>query len=130
MRTTEFKFCTRGLKDQEARYSAIVVHHISVTFIRIGSQKRPFCLIVPRGSGDSVLHADAEDLARMAVAQSLRDGLFDVHPAEAIDLDVNGFRWDGDLTAGQWLHGSSVSQARRGGKDVSPVELEMEEAPG
>lgn len=100
MKTTAFKFCTRGFTEYEAAYSIIVVHGISVTFIRIGSRRKPFCLLVPRAYDEGQGNIDAEDLARIAVAQSLRDGLFDTHPEDAVDLDSDVSRWDGELTAG------------------------------
>ncbi|MFD1560278.1 hypothetical protein ACFSHT_32305 [Paraburkholderia silviterrae] len=65
---------------------------------------KPFFLLVPRGSDKGIADADAEDLARMAIAQSLRDGLLEAHPEGALDLTAVGLRWDGDLTDGQWLH--------------------------
>ncbi|WP_028220274.1 hypothetical protein [Paraburkholderia oxyphila] len=101
MKTTAFKFRTRGIQGAEIRYSVIVIHNISVTFIRTGSKRKPFCLMVPRERDNWPAHVGAEDLARIALAQSLRDGLIDTHPEEAIDLDIGECPWDGELTAEQ-----------------------------
>lgn len=104
MKTTEFTFHIRGSRNEPLRYSIIVVHGISVGFIRIGSAERPFSLVMPRVHDEAFAHAAAEDLARLAIAQAIRGALFDSHPASAIDLDVRGARWDGDLHSGQRLH--------------------------
>lgn len=94
-------FRTRGNQNDPLRYSIIVVHGISVGFIRIGSASRPFSLVVPRVHDETFMHASAEDLARLAIAQALRAELFDAHPESAIDLDIHGPRWEGDLDGGQ-----------------------------
>jgi hypothetical protein len=70
--------------------------------------------MVPRDCDEWVSNIDVEDLARIAVAQAFRDSLFDTHPGEAVELDAIGLRWDGDLAAGQWLHGASASQTPDG----------------
>jgi hypothetical protein len=95
MKTTEFMFRIRGSGNEQLRYSAIVVHGVSVGFIRIGSAKRPFSLILPRVHAETF--APAEDLARQAIAQALSTDLFEAHPESAVDLDTSGELWDGDL---------------------------------
>jgi hypothetical protein len=104
MKTTEFMFRIWGSRNEPLRYSIIVVHGISVGFIRIGSAERPFSLVVPRVHDETFAHASAEDLARLAIAQAIRSELFEAHPKRAIDLDVRGPRWDGDLNSGQQQH--------------------------
>ena len=101
MKTTEFMLRIRGSRNEPLRYSIIVAHGISVGFIRIGSTQRPFSLVVPRMHDETFAHASAEDLARMAIAQAIRAELFESHPMSAIDLDVRGPSWDGDLDSGR-----------------------------
>ncbi|WP_322028828.1 hypothetical protein [Paraburkholderia sp. J76] len=101
MKTTEFMFRSRGNQNEQLRYSIIVVHGISVGFIRIGSAQKPFSLVVPRVHDETFAHACAEDLARLAIAQAFRAELFDSHPESAIDLEIHGPRWEGDLDGGQ-----------------------------
>jgi hypothetical protein len=105
MKTTEFMFRFPGCGNETARYSVIVVHGVSVTFIRIGAADRPFSLMVPRVHDETFAHARAEDLARLAIAQAIYAELFEAHPQGAVDLEVHGPLWDGDLETGQWRHG-------------------------
>ena len=90
-------FRIRGSGNEQLRYSAIVVHGVSVGFIRIGSAKRPFSLILPRVHAETFARAPAEDLARQAIAQALSTELFESHPENAVDLDASGPLWNGVL---------------------------------
>lgn len=103
MKTTEFMFRFPGCGNESSRYS-VVVHGVSVTFIRIGASEQPFSLMVPRVHDETFAHARAEDLARLAIAQAIYAELLEAHPQGAVDLDVHGPLWEGDLEAGQWQH--------------------------
>jgi hypothetical protein len=105
MKTTEFMFRFPGYGNEAARYSVIVVHGVSVTFIRIGAAHQPFSLMVPRVHDETFAHARAEDLARLAIAQAIYAELFEDHPQGVVDLEVHGPLWEGDLEVGQWQHG-------------------------
>lgn len=120
-------FCTRGSGDRDVRYSVVVCGG-SVTFIRVGSQRKPFCVIVPRAFDEWLANVGVEELARIAIAQSLRDGWFHGHPEEAVDLDVgNVHRWDAELARGQWLHGSPTDSTRRSSERFHEDESKLEE---
>jgi hypothetical protein len=104
MKTTEFMFRFPGYGNEASRYSVIVVHGVSVTFIRIGAADQPFSLMVPRVHDETFAHARAEDLARLAIAQAIYAELFDTRPQGVVDLEVHGPLWEGDLEVGQWQH--------------------------
>lgn len=123
MKTTEFMFRIPGHGNEALRYSVIVVSGISVGFIRIGSAEKPFSLLVPRVHDETFAHVPAEHLARLAIAQAIYTELFDAHPPGAIDLDVHGPLWDGDLESGQWRHDSAQEAAA----PVAPLDYEQSE---
>jgi hypothetical protein len=116
MKTTEYMFRVPGCGDEQPRYSVIVVHGVSVTFIRIGASQKPFSLMVPRVHDETFAHARAEHLARLAIAQAIYTELFEAHPECAVDLEVHGPLWDGDLDAGQWQHGMADAAPTPGAK--------------
>ncbi|HKT98928.1 MAG TPA: hypothetical protein VJS30_20765 [Paraburkholderia sp.] len=69
-----------------------------------------------------------EDLARIAIAQSLREGLLRTHPEAAVDLDVgNVHRRDAELARGQWVHGSPTDSTRRRSERFHENQLTLEE---
>jgi hypothetical protein len=117
MKTTEFMFCIPLHGNEALRYSVIVVSGISVGFIRIGSAEKPFSLLVPRVHDETFAHVPAEHLARLAIAQAIYTELFNAHPPDAIDLDVHGPLWDGDLESGQWQH----ANAQAAPEPVAPI---------
>ncbi|MFX1716145.1 hypothetical protein [Paraburkholderia sp. A1RO-5L] len=85
-------------------------------------------MIVPRPFDEWLANVDVEDLARIAIAQSLRDGWLHTHPEEAVDLDVaNVHRWDAELARGQWLHGSPTDSIRRSSERFHEDESKPEE---
>ncbi len=61
--------------------------------------------MVPRVHDETFAHAPAEHLVRLAIAQAIYDDLFESHPQQAVDLNVHGPLWDGELETGQWRHG-------------------------
>ncbi|WP_027818789.1 hypothetical protein [Paraburkholderia bannensis] len=104
MKATEYMFRFPGCGNEPSRYSVIVLQGVSVTFIRIGSAQKPFSLLVPRAHDATFAHVRAEDLARLAIAQAICAELLEADVAHALDLDVHGPLWDGELDAGQWQH--------------------------
>ncbi len=106
--------------NEPARYSVIVVHGVSATFIRIGAAEKPFSLMVPRVHDDTFAHARAEDLARLAIAQAIYAGLFEAHPQDVVDLEVHGPIWDGELEAGQWQRGLAKPSPEAQAIDAAP----------
>ncbi|WP_321888069.1 hypothetical protein [Paraburkholderia bannensis] len=104
MKTTEYMFRFPGCGNEPSRYSVIVLQGVSVTFIRIGSAQKPFSLLVPRAHDETFAHVRAEDLARLAIAQAICAELLEADVGHALDLDVHGPLWDGELDAGQWQH--------------------------
>ncbi|MBB3258159.1 hypothetical protein F4827_003027 [Paraburkholderia bannensis] len=126
MKTTEFMFRFPGngnepAGNEPARYSVIVVHGVSATFIRIGAAVKPFSLMVTRVRDETFAHARAEDLARLAIAQAIYTGLFEAHPQGAVDLEVHGPLWDGELETGQWQHGMAKPAPEVQAIDAAPV---------
>jgi hypothetical protein len=133
MKTTEFMFRFPGCGNEAPRYSVIVVHGVSVTFIRIGAADEPFSLMVPRVHDETFAHARAEDLARLAIAQAIYAELFEAHPQGVVDLEVHGPLWEGDLEVGQWQHGMTPLEpeapvAREQAKNTASVQHQRDES--
>lgn len=85
-------------------------------------------MIVPRAFDEWLANVGVEDLARIAIAQSLRDGWFRTHPEQAVDLDVgNVHRWDAELARGQWLHGSPADSICRSSERFHEDESKLQE---
>lgn len=95
----EFTFYPPGLDDGEFKYSALVTG-LAVVFARIDHPELgPIGFDVPRRVTEKFQYESPADLARYAIGQALRDGLFNTHPSETAYLDGDAPRWAGNLEA-------------------------------
>ena len=94
----EFTFFPPGLNDGEFKYSALVTG-LAVVFGRIDHPELgPIGFDVPRRVAEKIRPGSPSDLARYAIGQALRDGLFNTHPLETAYLDEDAPRWAGNLS--------------------------------
>lgn len=95
----EFTFFPPGLDDGEFKYSALVTG-FAVVFGRIDQPELgPVGFDVPRRFIEKFRYESPSELARYAIGQALRDGLFNTHPSETAYLDEDAPRWAGNLSA-------------------------------
>jgi hypothetical protein len=99
LESNEFTFFPPGVDGGEFQYSALVAG-VGVVLARIDHPELgPIGFDVPRRVAEKIRPESPSDLARYAIGQALRDGLFNAHPSETAYLDEDAPRWAGNLTA-------------------------------
>ena len=94
----EFTFFPPDLKSGEAKYIALVHTLRSVVLGRIGVNFRAIDFEISSAMARELGCDSAEEIARRAVGQALRDDLFNTPPASTVSIDDDAPRWSGKLT--------------------------------